>query len=522
MSYSYWMENQDGNFTNDKKDTFNPRNRYIGIRLQQGVPLLDRDWNELEDIRRYEEMALRRWYIGNGSPDNGFKISALDTPANDFKIGTGRCMVEGFEAVNDPQHYDKSVNSYTEQQSIDATIPDLTPPPATVDRVDTVYLDVWIEEVKSEGADDPLHNPQDLNEPTTVRHKLMWRVRVAGPGVNYKTDTTYHHYYELAKITRKKGTTTITDADIEDLREALGKKALNLLQKELEDLITSTQSVYRYVSLRNTLEAFSDVYELFRNPAVNDIVTKAKEALTNEVYTDPIKYLNTMNDIFALESKLYMSFRWDKIPGDDNSKLIDFINQKFNISLSLATKIEKDVVQSNSITVTDGSNNFNLYLNYNPTRVSLQSNVSGPIEMIVKSENHELIVYGIILTTVIDRVKDVTESFDKYIDMVNELGKAIKERNVAIVEVVQNEACEMAERLEGMVEVRNFIRDDLQRAIQQIKNGKLKVGTVTWGFDENASNGEVAKQYPEPGMNVKTGSLVHIHVSKGSDPSWSR
>ena len=63
---SYWFsdDKQKGNFTNDGKDTFDPNNNYIGVRLQQGVPLLDRDWNELEDIRRYQEVSLRKHYLG--------------------------------------------------------------------------------------------------------------------------------------------------------------------------------------------------------------------------------------------------------------------------------------------------------------------------------------------------------------------------------------------------------------------------------------------------------------------------
>jgi len=102
---SYWMKDQTGNFTLERKDTFDPAKRYVGIRLQQGVPLLDRDWNELEDIRRYEELMLRKWYIGNGTPDDGFRISAVDPTANDFKISAGRCLVDGFEVVNEPQFF---------------------------------------------------------------------------------------------------------------------------------------------------------------------------------------------------------------------------------------------------------------------------------------------------------------------------------------------------------------------------------------------------------------------------------
>ena len=97
---SYWVadQNQTGNFSNDQIDTFDPDNDYIGVRLQQGVPLLDRDWNELEDIRRYQEISLRQNYIGDGTPDDGFKISS--SSGNNFKIGSGRYLVGGFEVIN--------------------------------------------------------------------------------------------------------------------------------------------------------------------------------------------------------------------------------------------------------------------------------------------------------------------------------------------------------------------------------------------------------------------------------------
>ena len=53
---------------------------YVGVRLQQGVPLLDTDWNELEDLRKYEMQSFIKNFIGNGVPSNndGFLVSALD------------------------------------------------------------------------------------------------------------------------------------------------------------------------------------------------------------------------------------------------------------------------------------------------------------------------------------------------------------------------------------------------------------------------------------------------------------
>ena len=35
-------------------NSFDPLSRYVSVRMQQGVPLVDRDWNEREDARRFE------------------------------------------------------------------------------------------------------------------------------------------------------------------------------------------------------------------------------------------------------------------------------------------------------------------------------------------------------------------------------------------------------------------------------------------------------------------------------------
>jgi len=202
MGNSYWVEDQQGNFSNKRNDTFDEKKRYIGVRLQQGVPLLDRDWNELEDIRRYEEMITRREYIGNGSPDDGFKISSVNNSdpespdnINNFKIGAGRCLVNGLEAVNEP-----SSILYTDPKNIDLKIEALAPPTDKDERTDTVYLDVWIKEVRSpdtsqgetdiEKVDSSLGNADDVKVETSVRHKLVWLVRVdEGSKGDYKTST---------------------------------------------------------------------------------------------------------------------------------------------------------------------------------------------------------------------------------------------------------------------------------------------------------------------------------------------
>ncbi|MEZ4727627.1 MAG: hypothetical protein R3E79_10890 [Caldilineaceae bacterium] len=64
---------------NISPNTYNEMKRFISVRLQQGVPLLDADWNEMEDIRRFELQAFLKWFVGDGVPagNDGFRIQPL-------------------------------------------------------------------------------------------------------------------------------------------------------------------------------------------------------------------------------------------------------------------------------------------------------------------------------------------------------------------------------------------------------------------------------------------------------------
>ncbi|HKQ67927.1 MAG TPA: hypothetical protein VJT73_01245, partial [Polyangiaceae bacterium] len=49
---------------------------HVAVRLQQGVPLLDADWNALDDLRRSELEDIGRQLLGSGVPfgSDGFRI----------------------------------------------------------------------------------------------------------------------------------------------------------------------------------------------------------------------------------------------------------------------------------------------------------------------------------------------------------------------------------------------------------------------------------------------------------------
>lgn len=194
----------------------NPRH-YVGVRLQQGVPVLDADWNELEDIRRAEVQALLNFFIGSGVPANnqGFEISGSGAD-DDFTIGAGIILVAGMIVIN------SAVTTYSGQPEA-ASLPNLNPPTGGVDRTDLVYLDVWDEEVGANGGhydDERLVNAQ-VGVETARRLARHWAVRVeeGEQDLANVTQVEGHHYTALALIERSSSTAVIYDYMVVDLRK---------------------------------------------------------------------------------------------------------------------------------------------------------------------------------------------------------------------------------------------------------------------------------------------------------------
>jgi hypothetical protein len=98
------------------QSTFDPLRRYVNTRLAQGVPIVDADWNELDDIRKFEVRAYLKWFVGDGVPhgNDGFRIVALPVgaPGGDFLIRAGAAPASG-APTNDrdrrgsPRGYDR-------------------------------------------------------------------------------------------------------------------------------------------------------------------------------------------------------------------------------------------------------------------------------------------------------------------------------------------------------------------------------------------------------------------------------
>jgi len=193
-----------GRFSNNGVDTFRESKQYIGVRLQRGVPLLDRDWNEAEDIRRYFERMLRLNYVGNGVPDDeSFRIQpAPKGPANDFLIGAGRCMAQGYDLWNPLER-------------LFSSLPGGPSLPATVDKASfVIYLLPSVTRVTAQ-EDQHLQNSQDVNLETCVRDRLDWSAAAVRLPALPPADSV-----PLALIERPAGETKISAAMIQDLRRS--------------------------------------------------------------------------------------------------------------------------------------------------------------------------------------------------------------------------------------------------------------------------------------------------------------
>lgn len=229
------------------------RNGYVGVHIEQGVPILDRDLNLMHDLVSAVARAITTRYIGNGiaAEQDGFEIVQVpgdnnDVRINDFHIKAGpsgqpgTCLVDGIEVtIDEPVNY--------KRQSVGGppTVPDLNEPTATQPdpRRDFVFLDVWLSELDGH-RDERLRNSGDVGIQTSVRLRPAWLVRVA-EGMDPPAPEPGHAHYRLARLTRPRGNAQITTEMIEDLR----RRRLTL---------TDLEQRVRDIEMLRTLPAFSD------------------------------------------------------------------------------------------------------------------------------------------------------------------------------------------------------------------------------------------------------------------------
>src|ERR1035437_5989754 len=196
----------------------NQQKGYVGIHIEQGVPLLDRDLNLLHDLISATIRSLIANYVGNGvaAGTDGFAVQPLVPPANtqNFLIAAasgkpGSILAGGIEV---------SIAADTNYASQAGALALTTPSPAQPNpRVDTVYLDVFFIEVDST-VDPDLGNGLDVGMETSVRVKPAWIVSVA-EGVPVPAAPAGLVYYPLAQLKRPLNVSTSDATMITDLRQ---------------------------------------------------------------------------------------------------------------------------------------------------------------------------------------------------------------------------------------------------------------------------------------------------------------
>ena len=162
---------------------FDPTLDYQGVRLQQGRPLTDRDWNDAtaQANRRQQTDSLDTLgpaVVPLTTPD-AFAITIVN---NDFTLGRGRMYVDGLVAENhgtgatawDPvleELQGTTLWSYLQQ-------PYLPNPPAlpAAGPLNLVYLDVWQREVTC--IEDGGLVDSAIGVDTTTRIQTVWQVKL--------------------------------------------------------------------------------------------------------------------------------------------------------------------------------------------------------------------------------------------------------------------------------------------------------------------------------------------------------
>ncbi|WP_432949926.1 DUF6519 domain-containing protein [Kribbella sp. CA-253562] len=268
---------------------FDPLLGYVNVRLQQGVPIVDADVNELDDIRKFELRAFLKWFVGDGVPEgnDGFRIARHDAaPANDFLItlgvtpptaGTtstdtalrnvGRIIVDGLDVIIEQTVPFTAQPLHEDQPGADALAARLGVPkvaklkPPTAGGAVFAYLDLWERLVTADEDADLVHT--GLGVETCARMRREWVVRVGDkvPVPGKPGFLAGHAYTPLALIRRRQNDPAVQDGDIVDQR---ARRLLVPPATLVEDVLGVDPVEYRSGSWRPPISVREAVNALLR------------------------------------------------------------------------------------------------------------------------------------------------------------------------------------------------------------------------------------------------------------------
>ncbi len=200
-----------GNFS---RDTFDINKRYVAVRLEQGVPLVDADWNELQDVTRYELYEALLAAAPSVVQRNGLTLSPAG--ANDLSLSPGVAVVGGRPVVlttalqYSTQRYANPANAAHDGVAQVTPVP-LTQPAGT--RTDAVYLDVFEREVTSAEDANLINGAIGIETSTRLKREIALRV---AQGAAMPAAPAGHRFLQIAQLNRTAA--AISAGQIQDLK----------------------------------------------------------------------------------------------------------------------------------------------------------------------------------------------------------------------------------------------------------------------------------------------------------------
>ncbi len=269
----------------------NPRH-YVGLRVQQAVPVLDADLNELGDIARRSQELLVRDVIGDGVPGQGtgFAVGPLEAD-NDFALQPGALIVGGWQVINPaPIAYSQLPRFFSDAGTFLGT--DLTTPAG--DRTDIVYLYIWEAETAASGTNGDSRLVNDsIGMETARRIERQWTVRVAQNTTDAGAigpPAAGHKHYPLAKLFRS-AAARIQLHMIEDLRR-LGLSLADGIRSQM--FLQRGAEIVDPARFSSMLKALRDILRVWQENSLFPIVLVSWQGW--------MSYLNALNEIFCISS----------------------------------------------------------------------------------------------------------------------------------------------------------------------------------------------------------------------------
>jgi hypothetical protein len=278
-------------------DTFDPLRRFVSVRLQQGVPIVDADWNEKDDVRRFELRTYLKWFVGDGVPfdSDAFRIRAVAVPEADnvlisagvpaapvgesnYNAGlrhVGRCLVDGAEATITTDVDFRGQELHTSQPGAaalatqrDTVVIDEMP---VLDGTVCIYLDLWDRIVRPDEL--PALVFPDIGTESCARVRGEWVVRArVGTAAPQSGDADFqagHYYYAIATVRRVAADPVVFPSQVEDQRE---QRLLTPPATLIGDMLGTSPDRYRRGLDRPAVPVRTAINALLRGelPATDD------------------------------------------------------------------------------------------------------------------------------------------------------------------------------------------------------------------------------------------------------------